>query len=73
MSSLAMNTLTNQFDPHSSYMSPYNAEDFEIDMSLKLGGIGAHFLQKMIMQLLLVLFQEDLLAFQVNLMKRIEL
>ena len=39
--SLAMNTLTNQFDPHSSYMSPYNAEDFEIDMSLKLGGIGA--------------------------------
>ena len=36
-----MNTLTNQFDPHSSYMSPYNAEDFEIDMSLKLGGIGA--------------------------------
>ena len=39
--SLAINTLTNQFDPHSSYMSPYNAEDFEIDMSLKLGGIGA--------------------------------
>jgi len=39
--SLAMNALTNQFDPHSSYMSPYNAEDFEIDMSLKLGGIGA--------------------------------
>ena len=33
--------MTRQFDPHSTYLSPYNAEDFEIDMSLKLGGIGA--------------------------------
>ena len=39
--SLAINIMTRQFDPHSTYLSPYNAEDFEIDMSLKLGGIGA--------------------------------
>ena len=38
---LAINIMTRQFDPHSTYLSPYNAEDFEIDMSLKLGGIGA--------------------------------
>jgi len=38
---LAINIMTRQFDPHSIYLSPYNAEDFEIDMSLKLGGIGA--------------------------------
>ena len=34
---LAINIMTRQFDPHSTYLSPYNAEDFEIDMSLKLG------------------------------------
>ena len=38
---LAINIMTRQFDPHSTYLSSYNAEDFEIDMSLKLGGIGA--------------------------------
>ena len=38
---LAINIMTRQFDPHSTYLSPYNAEDFEIDMSLKLAGIGA--------------------------------
>ena len=36
-----MNVLTNQFDPHSSYLSPRSAEDFELNMSLKLSGIGA--------------------------------
>ena len=39
--SLAMNTLSNQFDPHSSYLSPRSAEDFDLNMSLKLNGIGA--------------------------------
>ena len=39
--SLAMNILTNQFDPHSSYLSPRSAEDFDMNMSLKLSGIGA--------------------------------
>ena len=39
--SLAINILTNQFDPHSSYLSPRSAEDFDVNMSLKLSGIGA--------------------------------
>ena len=39
--SLAINILTNQFDPHSSYLSPRSAEDFDMNMSLKLNGIGA--------------------------------
>ena len=39
--SLAINTLSNQFDPHSSYLSPRSAEDFDLNMSLKLNGIGA--------------------------------
>tara|TARA_B100001250_G_C19813514_1_gene796995 strand:- start:2307 stop:4343 length:2037 start_codon:yes stop_codon:yes gene_type:complete len=38
---IAMNALSNQFDPHSSYMSPRSAEDFDVNMSLKLSGIGA--------------------------------
>ena len=38
---LAINILTNQFDPHSSYLSPRSAEDFDVNMSLKLSGIGA--------------------------------
>ena len=38
---IAMNTLSNQFDPHSSYLSPRSAEDFDVNMSLKLSGIGA--------------------------------
>ena len=38
---LAINILTNQFDPHSSYLSPRSAEDFDMNMSLKLSGIGA--------------------------------
>ena len=39
--SIAINTLTNQFDPHSAYLSPRSAEDFDMNMSLKLEGIGA--------------------------------
>ena len=38
---IAINTLTNQFDPHSAYLSPRSAEDFDMNMSLKLEGIGA--------------------------------
>lgn len=36
-----LTTLTNCFDPHSSYMSPDTVEDFQIQMSLSLEGIGA--------------------------------
>ena len=39
--SIVMNSLTGLFDPHSSYMSPKTAEDFEMTMSLNLEGIGA--------------------------------
>ncbi|MDC2972329.1 carboxy terminal-processing peptidase [Gammaproteobacteria bacterium] len=39
--SLAINILSNQFDPHSTYLSPRSAEDFDLNMSLKLNGIGA--------------------------------
>jgi carboxyl-terminal processing protease len=39
--SIVMNNLTGLFDPHSSYMSPKSAEDFEMTMSLNLEGIGA--------------------------------
>ena len=39
--SLAINVLSNQFDPHSSYLSPRSADDFDLNMSLKLNGIGA--------------------------------
>ena len=39
--SLAINILSNQFDPHSTYLSPRSAEDFDVNMSLKLNGIGA--------------------------------
>ena len=36
--SIAINTLSNQFDPHSSYLSPRSAEDFDMNMSLKVRG-----------------------------------
>ncbi len=38
---LYLTTLTNCFDPHSSYMSPDTVEDFTIQMRLSLDGIGA--------------------------------
>lgn len=36
-----MNALTYTFDPHTQYMSPRNSENFNINMSLSLQGIGA--------------------------------
>lgn len=36
-----MNALTETFDPHTSYFSPISSENFGIDMSLSLEGIGA--------------------------------
>lgn len=38
---LYLSTVTQSYDPHSSYMSPRSDEEFEIDMSLSLIGIGA--------------------------------
>lgn len=36
-----VNALTSEFDPHTQYFSPINAESFKINMSLSLEGIGA--------------------------------
>ncbi len=36
-----MNAYTQTVEPHTSYFSPRTAENFDIDMSLKLEGIGA--------------------------------
>lgn len=36
-----LTAMTQVFDPHSTYMSPQTLEDFQIDMSLSLDGIGA--------------------------------
>ena len=36
-----LNAFTQAYDPHSDYMSPHNAEDFDIAMKLSLVGIGA--------------------------------
>lgn len=36
-----MNALSETFDPHTSYFSPISSENFDIDMSLSLEGIGA--------------------------------
>jgi carboxyl-terminal processing protease len=36
-----LTALTTCFDPHSTYMSPESAEDFDIQMRLSLDGIGA--------------------------------
>lgn len=38
---LFMNAFTQTFDPHSQYFSPRQSENFSIDMSLSLEGIGA--------------------------------
>ncbi|WP_027859624.1 carboxy terminal-processing peptidase [Marinobacterium jannaschii] len=35
------NTFTGQFDPHTQYFSPRRSENFKINMSLSLEGIGA--------------------------------
>jgi len=36
-----MNAVTQTFDPHTQYFSPRNSENFNINMSLSLQGIGA--------------------------------
>ncbi|MBV0932917.1 carboxy terminal-processing peptidase [Marinobacterium weihaiense] len=36
-----VNALTHEFDPHTQYFSPRGSENFEINMSLSLEGIGA--------------------------------
>lgn len=36
-----MNAVTSTFDPHTQYLSPRNTENFNINMSLSLQGIGA--------------------------------
>lgn len=36
-----MNALTGLYDPHTNYLSPRTSENFNINMSLKLEGIGA--------------------------------
>ena len=36
-----INALAQVYDPHTQYMSPENAENFDINMSLSLEGIGA--------------------------------
>ena len=38
---LYMNAYTSAVDPHTSYFSPITSENFDIDMSLSLEGIGA--------------------------------
>ena len=38
---LAMNSFTQSIDPHTNYLSPINSDNFKIDMSLSLEGIGA--------------------------------
>ena len=38
---LAMDTYTTSIDPHTNYFSPITSENFRIDMSLSLEGIGA--------------------------------
>jgi len=38
---LAMNSFTVSVDPHTNYLSPITSDNFKIDMSLSLEGIGA--------------------------------
>jgi carboxyl-terminal processing protease len=39
---LYLNTFTNLYDPHSSYMSPHSEENFNIQMKLSFVGIGVY-------------------------------
>lgn len=41
-----MNAITNTFDPHTEYFPPQRQEDFEIEMSGQLEGIGAQLSQR---------------------------
>jgi carboxyl-terminal processing protease len=42
-----MNAFTSAYDPHTDYFSPPDAENFQIDMSLSLEGIGARLMQNL--------------------------
>ena len=42
-----VNALAHAFDPHTSYLSPISSENFQIDMSLSLEGIGARLTQQL--------------------------
>ncbi|MEQ8473288.1 MAG: carboxy terminal-processing peptidase [Marinoscillum sp.] len=42
-----MNSLTSAYDPHTDYFSPIAKENFQIDMSLSLEGIGAQLTQQL--------------------------
>jgi len=42
-----MNAFTEAFDPHTSYFSPISSENFKINMSQSLEGIGARLTQKL--------------------------
>jgi len=44
---LYMNSFTSAFDPHTSYFSPIAKENFQIEMSLSLEGIGARLMQQL--------------------------
>jgi carboxyl-terminal processing protease len=43
---LYMNAYTEAVDPHTSYFSPITSENFDIDMSLSLEGIGAQLMSE---------------------------
>ena len=42
-----LNAVTRAFDPHTSYFSPITSENFQIEMSLSLEGIGARLSQQL--------------------------
>lgn len=42
-----MNAYTESFDPHTNYFSPISSENFKINMSLSLEGIGARLTQRL--------------------------
>ncbi len=44
---LYMNSFTRAFDPHTNYFSPIAKENFQIEMSLSLEGIGARLMQQL--------------------------
>lgn len=43
---LAMNAFSGAIDPHTNYFSPITSENFKIDMSLSLEGIGARLMSE---------------------------
>ena len=43
---LAMDAYTSSVDPHTNYLSPATSENFKIDMSLSLEGIGARLMSE---------------------------